>query len=71
MAEEKDWEVEGQRKQVEGKTHEFIGEMIGDTGRQVKGKIENLTGKIQEGLGQLGHKAEREADRMDDENRRV
>ena len=68
MADEKDWEVEGKRKQVEGKTHEFIGEMVGDTSRQVKGKLENLTGKVQEGLGQIGHKAERETDRTNDRN---
>lgn len=66
MADQKDWEVEGKRKQAEGKTHEFIGEMVNDQSRKLKGKAENLAGKVQEGLGQIGHKIEREADRPED-----
>jgi uncharacterized protein YjbJ (UPF0337 family) len=56
----KDWETEGMGKQVKGKVHEFVGEMTGDESEKLKGKTEQAGGKIQEKLGQLGHKIDRE-----------
>jgi uncharacterized protein YjbJ (UPF0337 family) len=56
----KDWETEGQKRQIKGKVQEFVGEMIGDREETHEGKAKRKLGEIQEGLGQLGHKIDRE-----------
>lgn len=56
-----DWETEGKKKKLEGKVQEFTSEMVGDNSGAMKGKAKQALGNIQESLGQIGHKVEREA----------
>ena len=56
-----DWEIEGKKKKLEGKIQEFTSEMVGDDSGKLKGKAKQAAGEIQENLGQLGHKIDREA----------
>lgn len=41
----------GKMKQIKGKANDVIGAMKGDTGRQLKGKMQKGVGKVQEKLG--------------------
>ena len=41
----------GKMKQARGKANDVIGAMKGDTGRQIKGKMQKAVGKAQEKLG--------------------
>ena len=41
----------GKIKQVKGKANDMIGAAKGDTGQQVKGKVQKAIGTVQEKLG--------------------
>jgi uncharacterized protein YjbJ (UPF0337 family) len=41
-------------KQIKGKANEIAGAVRGDTGQEVKGKIQQGVGKIQENIGKMG-----------------
>ena len=42
--------VAGKVKQVKGKANDIAGAVKGDTGRQIKGKVQKAAGKVQERL---------------------
>ena len=46
--------VAGKVKQAKGKFNDVAGAVKGDTGQQIKGKIEKGVGKVQEALGKGG-----------------
>lgn len=46
----------GKAKQIKGKLNDIAGAATGDTGRQIKGKIQKGVGKVQEDLGHSGEK---------------
>jgi uncharacterized protein YjbJ (UPF0337 family) len=46
-------QIEGQLHQVKGDAKEKAGELLGDTELANEGKDENLSGKIQEKVGQI------------------
>ena len=41
----------GKMKQIRGKANDVIGAMKGDSGKQIKGKMQKAVGKAQEKLG--------------------
>ena len=41
----------GKAKQLKGKVNDVVGAIKGDTGQQIKGKIQKGVGKVQEALG--------------------
>lgn len=41
----------GKVKQIKGKANDVIGAIKGDTGQQIKGKIQKAVGKVQEAAG--------------------
>jgi uncharacterized protein YjbJ (UPF0337 family) len=41
----------GKVKQARGKANDIIGAVTGNTGRQIKGKIQKAAGKVQEKIG--------------------
>jgi uncharacterized protein YjbJ (UPF0337 family) len=41
----------GKIKQAKGKANDVIGAVKGDTGQQIKGKVQKAVGKVQEKLG--------------------
>ena len=41
----------GKAKQLKGKANDVIGAIKGDSGQQLKGKIQKGVGKVQEALG--------------------
>jgi len=41
----------GKVKQVKGKANDIAGAIKGDTGQQIKGKIQKGVGKVQEAMG--------------------
>ena len=41
----------GKAKQIKGKVNDVVGAIKGDTGQQIKGKIQKGVGKVQEALG--------------------
>lgn len=41
----------GKIKQLKGKANDVAGAVKGDTGQQIKGKVEKAVGKVQEALG--------------------
>lgn len=41
----------GKAKQLKGKANDVIGAVKGDSGQQLKGKIQKGVGKVQEALG--------------------
>lgn len=41
----------GKAKQIKGKANDVIGAIKGDTGQQIKGKVQGAVGKVQEALG--------------------
>ena len=41
----------GKAKQLKGKANDVIGAIKGDTGQQIKGKIQKGVGKVQAALG--------------------
>jgi uncharacterized protein YjbJ (UPF0337 family) len=41
----------GQVKQVKGKANDVAGAIKGDTGQQIKGKVQGAVGKVQEAIG--------------------
>ena len=45
-------EVKGIGKQVEGKTRNAVGGITGDTSEQIKGKAQDVKGKLQRKLGE-------------------
>lgn len=47
----------GKMKQIRGKARDTAGALKGDTGKQIKGKIEKAVGKVQEKLGKATTKA--------------
>jgi uncharacterized protein YjbJ (UPF0337 family) len=46
----------GKVKQVKGKANDVAGAIKGDTGQQIKGKIQKGVGKVQEALGKSSRK---------------
>ena len=51
----------GKIKQVKGKANDMMGATKGDTGQQIKGKIQKGIGKVQEAVGKADSKANRNA----------
>jgi len=49
----------GKIKQVKGKANDTIGAIKGDTGQQIKGKVQKGVGKVQEKLGKSSSDANR------------
>jgi uncharacterized protein YjbJ (UPF0337 family) len=43
--------VAGKIKQAKGKANDVIGAIKGDTGQQIKGKVQKAVGKVQEAAG--------------------
>jgi uncharacterized protein YjbJ (UPF0337 family) len=43
----------GKAKQIKGKINDVAGAVKGDTGQQIKGKLQKGVGKLQEGMGKL------------------
>ena len=41
----------GGMKQVKGKANDILGAVKGDTGQQIKGKVQKAAGKVQEKFG--------------------
>ena len=41
----------GKVKEIKGKANDVIGAVKGDTGQQIKGKIQKGVGKVQQALG--------------------
>ena len=41
----------GQAKQIKGKVNDVVGAIKGDTGQQIKGKVQKAVGKAQEAVG--------------------
>jgi uncharacterized protein YjbJ (UPF0337 family) len=41
----------GKAKQLKGKVNDIVGAARGDTGQQIKGKIQKGVGKVQEAVG--------------------
>jgi uncharacterized protein YjbJ (UPF0337 family) len=41
----------GKAKQFKGKVNDVVGAIKGDSGQQIKGKIQKGVGKVQEALG--------------------
>ena len=41
----------GRAKQVRGKTNDIVGAVTGNTGRQMKGKLQKAAGKLQSAIG--------------------
>lgn len=60
MTNETDWTAEGKKKQLEGEIHELKGKLDERPDLQIAGAIEKGLGKIQEDLGKIGDKIERE-----------
>ncbi len=46
----------GKVKQIKGKANDVAGAVKGDTGQQIKGKIQKGVGKAQEALGRATQK---------------
>jgi uncharacterized protein YjbJ (UPF0337 family) len=51
--------VGGKMKQLKGKGNDTMGAIKGDTGQQIKGKIQKGVGKVQEAFGKADSKAAR------------
>ena len=47
----------GKAKQVKGKVNDVVGAAKGDTGQQIKGKIQKGIGKVEEALGKESSKS--------------
>ena len=43
--------IAGKVKQAKGKANDVAGAVKGDTGQQIKGKVQKAVGKVQEKLG--------------------
>ena len=43
--------VAGKVKQAKGKANDIVGAVKGDTGQQIKGKVQKAVGKVQDKLG--------------------
>jgi uncharacterized protein YjbJ (UPF0337 family) len=53
----------GKVKQIKGKANDVIGAIKGDTGQQIKGKIQKAVGKVQEAAGKAStRKADRDSE---------
>ena len=53
----------GKVKQIKGKANDVIGAIKGDTGQQIKGKVQNAVGKVQESIGKASsHKADKDSE---------
>lgn len=46
----------GKMKQIKGKANDVMGAIKGDTGQQIKGKIQKGVGKVQEAVGRATKK---------------
>lgn len=55
-----DWTAEGHKKQLEGEINELKGELHDRPDLKIQGAIEKGIGKLQEDLGKIGDKIERE-----------
>ena len=51
--------VGGTMKQVKGKANDTMGALKGDTGQQIKGKVQKAVGKVQDAIGKADDKARR------------
>lgn len=49
----------GKTKQLKGKANDVIGAIKGDSGQQIKGKIQKAVGKVQEAVGKSGDSRKR------------
>ena len=55
--------VGGKMKQLKGKGNDVMGAAKGNTGQQIKGKLQKAVGKVQEAVGKADSKAQRNARR--------
>ena len=46
----------GKIKQAKGKANDVIGAIKGDTGQQIKGKMQKAVGKVQSAMGKASEK---------------
>jgi uncharacterized protein YjbJ (UPF0337 family) len=53
--------IGGKMKQARGKGNDVMGAVKGDTGQQIKGKIQKAVGKVQDAVGKADDKARRNA----------
>lgn len=60
MTTESDWTAEGKKKQLEGEIHVLKGKLEERPDLEIAGAIEKGIGKLQEDLGKIGDKIERE-----------
>ena len=51
----------GSLKQVKGKANDVMGAIKGDTGQQVKGKVQKAVGKAQSAIGKASTRNNRDA----------
>ena len=51
----------GKVKQLKGKGNDILGAAKGDTGQQIKGKVQKAVGKVQDAVGKADNKARRNA----------
>ena len=57
--------VGGKMKQAKGKANDTMGALKGDTGQQIKGKVQKAAGKVQDAFGKADDQAQRNARRAD------
>lgn len=51
--------VAGKMKQARGKANDIAGAVTGNTGRQIKGKMQKAVGKVQEEIGKASSRSAR------------
>ena len=59
--------VAGKIKQIKGKANDAMGAIKGDTGQQIKGKLQKAAGKVQEAVGKATRKDRDKVDRRHDD----
>jgi uncharacterized protein YjbJ (UPF0337 family) len=47
----------GKIKQIKGKANDVVGAVRGDSGQQIKGKLQKAAGKVQEKIGRMSRPA--------------
>lgn len=53
----------GKRNIVKGRVEDALGDITGDAGLQLKGKVRKAKGKVQDAVGKIERKIERTIDR--------
>ena len=63
-------QIEGKRKQIHGEATDIKGDIRGNLGDDIKGKVEKGVGKAQEAYGYLKEKLKEKLKDKNDPNRR-